>query len=445
MRHGLDASPHPCLTRDQPPRLPPCRTRPLAPSPRGSPSTMSPRPSSNSSSRTGGDPTPRSARPSGLSEAAVRQRVQRLTENGVMQIVAVTDPLQLGFARQAMIGINVDGQLDPVAEELGKIDEVDYVVMTAGGFDLLCEVVCESDSHLLDLLSTPDPRGARGTHHRDLHVPQADQADLLVGRSLTCGSDYRSLSLWHDTADDDVRTASRAARPGVVRRRRGRRRPHRALDGVLPAPGRPVAPDRGARGGGGRLRRLRPQRRLVQRAVPDPLGQAGQGVVRRMAPSACTARCRRRCARSAGSPTPRGSTRTTSAGARSPWPAPRCSCDGCGPRSRTAHARGFTEDDERLLDADEASAMLAADGVLGGGVHPALRGDPPRAAGARTGARGRGVGRRDLRADPRARHPARPGGDRRGHRDAPRWCCAPPRATRRGWPGSAARWRRCTR
>ncbi len=90
----------------------------------------------------------------GLSEAAVRQRVQRLIENGVMQIVAVTDPLQLGFARQAMIGINVDGQLDPVAEELGTIDEIDYVVMTAGGFDLLCEVVCESDSHLLDLLST---------------------------------------------------------------------------------------------------------------------------------------------------------------------------------------------------------------------------------------------------------------------------------------------------
>ena len=90
----------------------------------------------------------------GLSEAAVRQRVQRLLDAGVMQIVAVTDPLQLGFARQAMIGINVDGQLDPVAEQLGKIDEIDYVVMTAGGFDLLCEVVCESDSHLLELLST---------------------------------------------------------------------------------------------------------------------------------------------------------------------------------------------------------------------------------------------------------------------------------------------------
>ena len=89
----------------------------------------------------------------GLSEAAVRQRVQRLTESGVMQIVAVTDPLQLGFARQAMIGIKVDGQLDPVARELGKIDEIDYVVMTAGGFDLLCEVVCEDDDHLLEVLN----------------------------------------------------------------------------------------------------------------------------------------------------------------------------------------------------------------------------------------------------------------------------------------------------
>jgi Lrp/AsnC family transcriptional regulator for asnA, asnC and gidA len=89
----------------------------------------------------------------GLSEAAVRQRVQRLTESGVMQIVAVTDPLQLGFARQAMIGLTVDGALEPVAEALGAMEEIDYVVMTAGGFDLLCEVVCESDAHLLDLLS----------------------------------------------------------------------------------------------------------------------------------------------------------------------------------------------------------------------------------------------------------------------------------------------------
>jgi Lrp/AsnC family transcriptional regulator for asnA, asnC and gidA len=89
----------------------------------------------------------------GLSEAAVRQRVQRLLDNGVMQIVAVTDPLEVGFPRQAMIGITVEGPLEPVADTLAEMDEIDYVVITAGGFDLLAEVVCESDEHLLGVLS----------------------------------------------------------------------------------------------------------------------------------------------------------------------------------------------------------------------------------------------------------------------------------------------------
>lgn len=89
----------------------------------------------------------------GLSEAAVRQRVQRLIESGVMQVVAVTDPLELGFARQAMVGIKVTGPLEPIADAVAALDEVDYVVVTAGSYDLLVEVVCESDEHLLDLLS----------------------------------------------------------------------------------------------------------------------------------------------------------------------------------------------------------------------------------------------------------------------------------------------------
>jgi Lrp/AsnC family transcriptional regulator for asnA, asnC and gidA len=89
----------------------------------------------------------------GLSEAAVRQRVQRLTDSGVMQVVAVTDPLQLGFARQAMVGIRARGELEVVAEALGELEEVDYVVITAGSYDLLAEVVAESDDHLLELIS----------------------------------------------------------------------------------------------------------------------------------------------------------------------------------------------------------------------------------------------------------------------------------------------------
>src|SRR3954447_26890740 len=88
----------------------------------------------------------------GLSEAAVRQRVQRLLESGVMQIVAVTDPLSLGFFRQAMIGIKSNGDLEDLADVLAAMDEIDYVVITAGSFDVLAEIVCESDDHLLELL-----------------------------------------------------------------------------------------------------------------------------------------------------------------------------------------------------------------------------------------------------------------------------------------------------
>src|SRR3954452_25539658 len=90
----------------------------------------------------------------GLSEAAVRQRVQRLVDSGVMQVVEVTDPMQLGFARQAMIGIRVRGELEPVADAVAALDEVDYVVVTAGTYDLLVEVVCESDEALLAVLSS---------------------------------------------------------------------------------------------------------------------------------------------------------------------------------------------------------------------------------------------------------------------------------------------------
>jgi Lrp/AsnC family transcriptional regulator, regulator for asnA, asnC and gidA len=90
----------------------------------------------------------------GLSEAAVRQRVQKLVDSGVMQIVAVTDPTQVGFARQAMIAITVTGDVEAVADELAKITEVDYLVVTAGSFDLIAEIVVEDDAHLLSLVNT---------------------------------------------------------------------------------------------------------------------------------------------------------------------------------------------------------------------------------------------------------------------------------------------------
>ncbi len=90
----------------------------------------------------------------GLSEAAVRQRVQKLNESGVMQIVAVTDPMRLGFSRQAMVGVKCTGDVNKVAQALADIPQVDYVVLTAGGFDILVEVVCEDDEDLINLLNS---------------------------------------------------------------------------------------------------------------------------------------------------------------------------------------------------------------------------------------------------------------------------------------------------
>lgn len=88
----------------------------------------------------------------GLSEAAVRARVQKLTELGVLQIVAVTDPLQLGFHRQAMVGIRVEGDPRLVADRLENIPQVDYLVLTTGRFDILAEMVCHDDDELTDIL-----------------------------------------------------------------------------------------------------------------------------------------------------------------------------------------------------------------------------------------------------------------------------------------------------
>jgi Lrp/AsnC family transcriptional regulator for asnA, asnC and gidA len=89
----------------------------------------------------------------GLSEAAVRHRVQKLIEGGVIQIVAVTDAMQMGFARQAMIGIKVTGDVQEVAAKLGAMEELDYIVITTGRFDILAELVATSDDELLDIIS----------------------------------------------------------------------------------------------------------------------------------------------------------------------------------------------------------------------------------------------------------------------------------------------------
>nr|WP_246598748.1 Lrp/AsnC family transcriptional regulator [Nocardia tengchongensis] len=105
----------------------------------------------------------------GLSEAAVRQRVQKLADAGVIQIVAVTDPLQVGLFRQAMLAITVDGSVQPVADALALIDEINYVVICAGRYDILCEAVCPDDEALLDLVSNRI-RALAGVRHAEIMV-----------------------------------------------------------------------------------------------------------------------------------------------------------------------------------------------------------------------------------------------------------------------------------
>lgn len=89
----------------------------------------------------------------GLSQAAARQRVQRLVERGVMQVVAVTDPAMLGFAVQALVAVEVTGDVRKAADDLAEWDEIEYVVITAGRYDLFVEVVCVDMAHLLELVN----------------------------------------------------------------------------------------------------------------------------------------------------------------------------------------------------------------------------------------------------------------------------------------------------
>lgn len=104
----------------------------------------------------------------GRSEASVRQRVGRLIGSGVIQIVAITDQLQMGYARAAMIGISVAGDVETVAEKIAGIPQVDYLVATAGGVDLFAEVVAVDDSALYELVG--EIRSIPGVRHTDTYV-----------------------------------------------------------------------------------------------------------------------------------------------------------------------------------------------------------------------------------------------------------------------------------
>jgi Lrp/AsnC family transcriptional regulator for asnA, asnC and gidA len=94
------------------------------------------------------------ARAVGLSEAATRQRVQRLIDEGIVKITVVTDAAAVGFHRMAMLGVSVEGDIQGVAEKLTGIAGAEYVVICAGQYDCLMEVICEDDARLLETIDT---------------------------------------------------------------------------------------------------------------------------------------------------------------------------------------------------------------------------------------------------------------------------------------------------
>jgi Lrp/AsnC family transcriptional regulator, regulator for asnA, asnC and gidA len=87
----------------------------------------------------------------GVAEATVRARYARLVGDDILQVVGVTNPLGIGFEGMAMVGVKTSGAPEPVADEIARWQEADYVVVTAGQFDLLVEVVCADRRELLDL------------------------------------------------------------------------------------------------------------------------------------------------------------------------------------------------------------------------------------------------------------------------------------------------------
>jgi len=89
----------------------------------------------------------------GLSEAAVRQRVQKMREAGILQIVAVTDPQRIGLRTRAMVGIRTVGDARAVADRLAQVEDIHFVVLVAGAYDILVELVCEDEDRMLELVN----------------------------------------------------------------------------------------------------------------------------------------------------------------------------------------------------------------------------------------------------------------------------------------------------
>ncbi|MDX6366635.1 MAG: Lrp/AsnC family transcriptional regulator, regulator for asnA, asnC and gidA [Nocardioidaceae bacterium] len=133
----------------------------------------------------------------GISEAAVRSRIHALTEAGVLQIVGLTDPSNMGFGVIAMIGVQANNDLNRIAELVSGWPETTYVVISAGSFDLLIEVVCKDNADLLGLVE----------RLRAVDGVRTSETFIYISR-------HKLNYAW--ASDDDALPVTRHPRPGSV-------------------------------------------------------------------------------------------------------------------------------------------------------------------------------------------------------------------------------------
>jgi Lrp/AsnC family transcriptional regulator, regulator for asnA, asnC and gidA len=89
-----------------------------------------------------------------VSPGMIRQRYNRLVDQGFLKVVAITNPLRMGYKTMAMIGIRAEGsKLLAVAEKISKLDEVIYMIISSGRFDIFAEVICRDHEDLLRFIT----------------------------------------------------------------------------------------------------------------------------------------------------------------------------------------------------------------------------------------------------------------------------------------------------
>jgi Lrp/AsnC family transcriptional regulator for asnA, asnC and gidA len=89
-----------------------------------------------------------------VSPGMIRQRYNRLINQGYLKVVAITNPVHRGIKTMALIGVRTDGnQMLKVADKIAKLKEVVYLVVVSGRYDIMIEVFCRDHEDLLNFVT----------------------------------------------------------------------------------------------------------------------------------------------------------------------------------------------------------------------------------------------------------------------------------------------------